>query len=202
MPLVYESFRLHTERESAGNLDRIVSKIVKNVTNKTTAGGTDPEEELPMSPRSLAFVSDSLNVMVLTRAFTTGKNEAGSRCCAFAYGCSCHALHNSVKDLCKIVYVRDVLKKSCEVVQLFKNVHLASDLISIARTEVPPDIRPKGLACWGGVNNTIGSCGENKSLVVKVLTEHRMLPKGESKLDFGKKTKPTVVTNFALDGAY
>lgn len=201
LPFVFSTFRLDGELESAANLASILSTQAKEV-----SGLTSPDKP-EGSPDIFGFVSDSPNVMTKTRRLLVGE-EIGSGPMAFAYGCVCHALSNSVKDLCKNLFVKTTLSRCVKVVRFFKNTHVASALLLQERTAMSPSKRTRTLkgfssTRWNGAAECIDSCVENQSLIVGIFTRQKMLPEKDRKMDFVSNTSLAKdIVSFILDGEF
>lgn len=108
---------LEGEKKSTVNLGKFISGMIDEFTadfqQKIPGGGCEDDACRTVTDRRsrvLGFVSESPHVMSLTRDLITGRKPGRSSCCKFSFGCSCHALSNSVKDVYKTAFVRTTSK--------------------------------------------------------------------------------------------
>lgn len=119
LPFHFSSFRLGCNRESAQNVDNVVSNSFRSLFSSQNNS----------TPLAYGFVTDSPNVMTKARAFASEKEEGGSKFCIFSYGCVCHALSLVIKDIIKLNRFKDVFKNSTYLIFYFKKTHVAGSLL-------------------------------------------------------------------------
>lgn len=194
LPFVVESFRLHGKKESAANLDKKISSCISSACDK-----------IRHTRKAFGFCSDSPNVMKATRSLLCGGRDGGSNCVVFAYGCLCHALSNLTKDICKEPFVKEIITKTIQIAQLFRNTHVAGDLLSKAREKQdnpPQTIKSYSTTRWNGVAVLCQSVLANKELIGSVLASQRMMDPSERDLDLSPRSKASKVMEFATEGSY
>lgn len=194
LPFVAHTFRLEGKRESAQNMDKAISNAIK-----TACGNFNKKEKV------LGFVSDSPNVMTATRKLLCGARSGGSNCVVFSYGCLCHALSNFVKDICKIQFVKETLTKTIKLAQLFRNTHVANDLLAKERNKLddaPQTIKSYSVTRWNGVAVLCRSVIDNKELIASVFSNQKMCDQASRSLDLRSNSKASEVMSFATEGEY
>lgn len=162
-------------------------------------------QKMNKNEKPYCFVSDSPNVMKLTRRLLCGEQEDRSDCFLFAYGCCCHALSNFVKDICNIPVVKDTLSKTIKLAQLFINTHVANDFLKKERmssTEPSQTIKSYSKTRWNGVAVLFRSVMDNKKHIGSVLHSQNMCDPSTRSLDFRSKSKANNIMSYATTGVY
>lgn len=140
LPFIIPSFILQGMKESAVNLDTKISTFICSSCAK-----------LNINKKVFGFCSESPGVITVTRKLLCRARDGGSACVVFSYGCLYHALSNFIKDIWTESFVKKIMSKTVQVAQLFRNTHVANDLLSRSRNKLdkqPPTIKSYLTTRW------------------------------------------------------
>lgn len=155
--------------------------------------------------KTLGNLTDSPNVMKKARKLLCGEIGGGSGCVEFAFGCSCHALSNHVKDMCAEPTIKKTLHRTIKLSQLFLNTHVSAALLEEVEKgmeEKPETIKSYSSTRWNGVAVLFRSVLANNAAIGNVFSMQKTCKPNARSLDLGEKYKAGIVMSFAMDGEY
>lgn len=100
------------------------------------------------------LVSGSPNVMIRAGKLCNGLLKGGCVCC-LCVRLQCHDLSLFITEVLKLAIIKDMLKNTVKLALLFKNTHIASQLLDNEKFKLAPKPRTIRLSSameWGSSN--------------------------------------------------